>query len=89
MKNGIDYGMDENSESPDIYIAKLNLVGTTLSTLGDALQTIAAGITLQELEKTNNQNSQNHSNQSIQIESMQKQIDQLTRKIDRMERKNR
>ena len=89
MNNGIDHQMDGNSESPDIYVAKLNLVGTTLSTLGDALQTIAAGITLQELEKTKNQNSQNHSDQSIQIESMQKQIDQLTRKIDRMERKNR
>lgn len=89
MKNGIDYGMDENSESPDIYIAKLNLVGTTLSTLGDALQTIAAGITLQELEKTNNQNSQNQSDQSQKLESMQKQIDQLTRKIEKMNRINK
>jgi len=89
MKKGIDDRMEENPESPDIYVAKLNLVGTTLSTMGDALQTIAAGITLQELEKTNNQNSQNQSDQSQKLESMQKQIDELTKKIDRMERKIR
>ena len=89
MKNGNDYQMEENPESPEIYAAKLSLVGTTLSTLGDALQTIAAGITLQELEKTNNQNSQNQSDQSNKLESMQKQIDQLTRKIERMDRRNK
>ncbi len=92
MKNGNDYKMEENPESPEIYAAKLSLVGTTLSTLGDALQTIAAGITLQELEKTNNQNSQdsqNQSDQSNKLENMQRQIDQLTRKIERMDRRNK
>ena len=89
MKNKDGYQEEQNQESTEIFIAKLSLVGTTLSTLGDAIQTVAAGIVLQELEKANNQKSQNKSDQSQVLESMQTQIDQLNRKIDRMERKKR
>lgn len=89
MNYGNNNQKGQNTESPEIYAARLSLIGTALSTLGDGLQTIAAGITLQELENPNTQDSQKQVDQSSQLESIQKQIDQLNRKIDRIERKNR
>lgn len=81
----------QNSESAEMQAAKISLIGAALSTLGDGLQTIAAGITLQELENQTfqNQNSPEQPNQTAQLELMQKQIDHLTRKIERMERRNK
>ena len=89
MKNVNNNHMGQNTGTPEIYAAKLSFVGAALSTLGDGLQAIAAGITLQELENPNNQNSQDQLDQSNQLELMQKQIEQLTRKIERMERRNK
>ena len=59
MKNVNNNQTGQNTVSPEVYAARLSLIGTALSTLGDGLQTIAAGITLQELENPTNQNSQN------------------------------
>ncbi|WP_039042355.1 hypothetical protein [Sporosarcina sp. ZBG7A] len=78
----------ENSTSPEIYAARIGFIGALLSTLGDGLQSVGAGIALQQLENSSSQDTQNQSDQSNQIESMQKQIDQLTRKIEKMERGN-
>ncbi|MEV9641743.1 translation initiation factor 2 [Mammaliicoccus sciuri] len=78
----------ENSTSPEIYAARIGFIGTLLSTLGDGLQSIGAAITLQQLENASIQDTQTQSDQSNQFESMQKQIDHLTKKIERMERKN-
>ncbi|WP_075619146.1 hypothetical protein [Paenisporosarcina indica] len=89
MNYGNNNQNGQNTESPEIYAARLSLIGTALSTLGDGLQTVAAGITLQELENPNTQDSQKQLDLSSQLELMQKQIDQLSRKIDKMERKNR
>lgn len=86
MKNVNNNQIGQNTGSQEIYAAKLSLIGSALSTIGDGLQTIAAGITLQELENPNNQNPQNQLGQSNELELMQKQIEQLTRKIERMER---
>ena len=89
MKNVNNNQMGQNTGTPEIYAAKLAFVGAALSTLGDGLSAIAAGITLQELENPNNQNSQDQLDQSNQLELMQKQIEQLTRKIESMERRNK
>lgn len=81
----------ENSTSPEIYAARIGFIGALLSTLGDGLQSVGAGIALQQLENSSSQDTQtqsDQSDQSDQIESMQKQIDQLTRKIEKMERGN-
>lgn len=74
---------DENSMSPEIYAARIGFIGALLSTLGDGLQSIGAGIALQQLEKSSIQDSQT---QSDQLEAMQKQIDQLTKKLEDMEK---
>jgi len=55
----------------------LAYVGTAISTLGDGIQTIAAGLALDALRNSNTQNSQNDTEQSMQKDNMQKQIDYL------------
>jgi len=79
----------QSADTSEILAAKLAFFGSVLATIGDGITALAAGIALQGIENTNNQNSTEQLNQLPQVEQMQKQIDQLTRKIDRMERKNR
>lgn len=88
MNNFDNTPQGENSTSPEIYAARIGFIGALLSTLGDGLQSVGAGIALQQLENSSSQDTQTQSDQSDQIESMQKQIDQLTRKIEKMERGN-
>ncbi|MEK5332870.1 MULTISPECIES: translation initiation factor 2 [unclassified Lysinibacillus] len=68
---------NQSTDSLDIYAAKLAYIGTSISTLGDGIQTIAAGLTLESLKKASNQSSQDLPNQTKQTENMQKQIDYL------------
>lgn len=76
-----------NQSTPEIFAAKLALFGTALSTLGDGIQTIAAGIALEILENANNKTSPDQTDQLKQMEDrMQKEINQLTRKLENMER---
>ncbi|WP_339253673.1 translation initiation factor 2 [Sporosarcina sp. FSL W8-0480] len=77
--------IDENDNSTDLYVARIAFIGTILSTLGDALQTVSAGVALQQLERSSQQGTQD---QATQIETMQKQFDQLTKKIESMEKGN-
>ena len=65
----------------DIQIAKLAFIGAAIVTIGDGLSALAAGLALQELEKTNNQNSLDDYEQLKQTESTQKQIDYLIREL--------
>lgn len=88
MNNHNNSSLGENSTSPEIYAARIGFIGALLSTLGDGLQSIGAGIALQQLENSSFQESQPQSDQSNQFENMQKQIDQLTRKIEEMEKEN-
>ncbi|WP_241774644.1 MULTISPECIES: hypothetical protein [Lysinibacillus] len=39
------------TDSPEIYAAKLTYIGASISTLGDSLQAIAAGLALEVLKK--------------------------------------
>lgn len=71
---------DQNNDSLEIYAAKLSYIGTAISTLGDGLQTIAAGLALEALVNANKDSSQNNNGDSqstVQIDNMQKQIDYL------------
>lgn len=72
---------NQPSDSIDIYIAKLAFIGATIVTLGDGLSALAAGLALQELEKSNNQSSQSQYDQLKQSESTQKQIDYLIKEL--------
>ncbi|MEK3974517.1 MULTISPECIES: translation initiation factor 2 [unclassified Psychrobacillus] len=86
MKNNNNFKNGQGEESTDILVAKLAFFGGTLATLGDGITALAAGIALQELEKSNAQNSSEQSNQTAQLEQMQKQINELTRKLNNIER---
>ncbi|KPN97143.1 hypothetical protein [Lysinibacillus sp. ZYM-1] len=71
----------QNNDSLEIYAAKLAYIGAAISTLGDGIQTIAAGLALEVLQNANNDSSQSNNNgdgqSSVQIDNMQKQIDYL------------
>lgn len=92
MANKNNYPNEFNNESPDILAARLALIGSFLTTIGDGLTTVASSIVLQQLlENNNSQGNQNSNNQlpnnqagqSKQIESLQRQVDYLTRKIEK------
>lgn len=44
MDRNRDKNKNQSNDSLDIYAAKLTYIGTSLSTLGDGIQTIAAGL---------------------------------------------
>lgn len=94
MANKNNYQNEFNNESPDILAARLALIGSILITIGDGLTTVASGIVLQQLLENNNtqqnSNSQNFKNQidqSKQLERLQKQVDYLTRKMEKDNRR--
>lgn len=91
MANKNNYQNEFNNESPDIFAARLALIGSILTTLGDGLTTVASSIVLQQLLENNNsqqnQNSKNQIDQSKQLERLQKQVDYLTRKMEKDNRR--
>ncbi|URN95586.1 MAG: translation initiation factor 2 [Candidatus Pristimantibacillus lignocellulolyticus] len=89
MNNKKNKQTEQNSDAEDRYIAKLAFLGGTLATIGDGIAAVAAGMALQQFDKEKNQSSDDQSDLIQQIEQMQKQIDLLTYKIEKMERKKR
>ncbi|MEA0553200.1 translation initiation factor 2 [Lysinibacillus irui] len=82
---------NQGNESIEIYAAKLSYIGTAISTLGDGLQTIAAGLVLEALQNANNDSSQNNNgngngNQTVKIDNMQKQIDYLITELKQIKK---
>ena len=55
---------NQDNDSMDIYIAKLAYIGTAISTLGDGIQTIAAGLALESL-----QNAKNNGDQTAKVDA--------------------
>jgi len=55
----------------------LAYVGLVITTLGNGIETIAAGLALEALRKSNTSNSQNDMEQSMKKDNMQKQINYL------------
>ncbi|MGN4124418.1 translation initiation factor 2 [Lysinibacillus sphaericus] len=78
--------VNQSTDSLEIYAAKLAYIGASISTLGDGLQAIAAGLALEALQKANNQNSDGSDNQTKQAESMQKQIDYLISELKQIKK---
>ncbi|MGE7917028.1 translation initiation factor 2 [Lysinibacillus xylanilyticus] len=74
------------NDSLEIYAAKLAYVGLAISTLGNGIQTIAAGLALEALRNSNTQNSQNDTEQSMQKDNMQKQIDYLIHELKQIKK---
>lgn len=65
----------------DIQLARLVYIGSTISTLGGGLQTLAAALALNALEKASSQNSQNQFDQSKQSEDLEMQIDSIIKEL--------
>lgn len=72
---------NQPSDSTEIQIARLAFIAATITTLGDGLAALAAGLALQELEKSNNQSTQPQYDPSKQLDSTQKQIDYLIKEL--------
>lgn len=78
---------NQNNDSMDIYIAKLAYIGTAISTLGDGIQTIAAGLALESLQNAKNDSSPtNNGDQTAKVDNMQKQIDYLIAELKQIKK---
>jgi gas vesicle protein len=78
--------LKKGSDSPEIFSAKLAFIGASISTLGDGLQAVAAGIALDLLQRANNESSQNQNEQSQYQEKMQKEIDDLINELKQIKK---
>ncbi|WP_339262773.1 hypothetical protein [Lysinibacillus sp. FSL K6-3209] len=61
--------------------AKLAVIAGIITTLGDALATIAAIMALEEAQKSNNNNNNNNSNK---IDELEKQVQYLTKELHKL-----
>ncbi|WP_249645692.1 MULTISPECIES: translation initiation factor 2 [unclassified Lysinibacillus] len=78
---------NQNNDSMDIYIAKLAYIGTAISTLGDGIQTIAAGLALEALQNAKNDSSPtNNGDQTAKVDNMQKRIDYLIAELKQIKK---
>ena len=78
MKNNKGYRNSEGIESVS-QAAKLAVIAGAITTLGDAIATIAAGLALEDELKENESNSND-------IDKLQKQIDELNYEMKQLKR---
>ncbi|MEK3727242.1 MULTISPECIES: hypothetical protein [Lysinibacillus] len=78
MKNNKGYRNSEGIESVS-QAAKLAVIAGAITTLGDAIATIAAGLALEDELKENESNSND-------IDKLQKQIDELNYELKQLKR---
>ena len=84
--NGNKKNLEQSSDSMNIQIARLAFIGASIVTLGDGISAIAAGLALEALEKSNNQESQNTDTQLAQSKDIQKQMDYLINELKHIKR---
>lgn len=84
--NGNKNHLEQSSDSMNIQIARLAFIGASIVTLGDGISAIAAGLALEALEKSNNQDSQNTDTQLAQSKDIQKQMDYLINELKHIKR---
>ena len=77
---------EQSSDSQDIQIARLAFIGASIVTLGDAISAVAAGLALESLEKSKNQDSQKNDSPPHQSKDMQKQLDYLINELRQIKR---
>ena len=73
--------LNQNNDSFDLYIARLVYIGSTISTLGGGLQTLAAALALNALEKSNSPNFQRKNEQANQPEDLKMHIDSIIKEL--------
>lgn len=69
----------DSSPSLELIAARLAYAGATITTIGDVLSTISAGIALRLLEEENEPQKSNYTENDFI--KMQKEIDQLIREL--------
>lgn len=81
--------LEQSPDSFEIQIARLVYIGSTISTIGGGLQTLAAALALNALEKASSQNaqsSQSRNEQSKQTENWEMQIDSIIKELKQIKR---
>lgn len=73
----------QHSDSQDVLIAKIPFIGSSITTLGEVIMTIAAGLAVDVLEKSSNKGSQSLDAQS---KSMQKQLDYIINELKQIKK---
>lgn len=90
MRNNNNKNKFEKSpDSFEIQIARLVYIGSTISTIGGGLQTLAAALALNALEKANSQDSQSsqtRNEQSKHPEDLEMQIDSIIKELKQIKR---
>ncbi|AWE07650.1 translation initiation factor 2 [Lysinibacillus sp. 2017] len=78
--------LKQSSDSFDIQVARLVYIGSTISTLGGGLQTIAAALALSALEKASSESFQSQYDQSKQPEDLEMQIDSIIKELKQIKK---
>lgn len=73
----------QNCEISAIGIAKLTLLGSVLTSIGDAIATVVAALELEKTMKTNTQQESLADQQQI-LDSLQKQINELRVELENL-----
>ncbi|MFF2091589.1 hypothetical protein [Paenibacillus sp. NPDC058174] len=81
MDMGQSFNKSENNA------AKLALIGSAVTTLGDFITTIAAVIALEELAVSDILDQENQRTQDEKMSNMQKQIDYLSAQLNQLSKK--
>ena len=72
----------QDMDTTEIQIARLAYIGALIATLGDGLSAVAAGLTLNALEKSSTK--ENSQTQTETAEDLQKQIDYLINELKKV-----
>ena len=68
--------------------AKISIIGAAISTFGDALQTVGGVLALEEAIADEEKDKQEKKEQNMLLESIQKQLDELTKEISVLKNKD-
>ncbi|MFC9540142.1 translation initiation factor 2 [Lysinibacillus sp. NPDC056959] len=74
---------NQSTDSLDIFAAKLTYIGASISTLGDGIQAVAAGLALEALQNSKNDNTNDQVKQSA---NMKEQIDYLISELQQIKK---
>lgn len=87
-KHNMNFGHNvEDNTLPENFSARLAVIASVITTFGDALATVSAVLALEESiksDETDAKNQEIQKNQENQLKQMQKQIDDLTTQLSKM-----
>ena len=77
------FEQQNHSEFPsnELDSTKLAFIGAAITTIGDLIGTMAAGLAIQEAEQQEKEDAPSNKDLQKQMTQMQKQLDYLTRRL--------